>query len=365
MNRASASSSDVPIQCFRDLVHVAGDWRRLELEAGSPFSTHAWATAWSDNLGEDCEFRVLRFADSDGHALALVPLCLEISHGVRLLRFVGHGPADELGPVCAPAKREQIASRLLSELAEWDDWDVFLAERLAGNGWSDLLGGRTLRREPSPELAIETTDWDEFLNARSSNFRQQVRKFERRLVRDHGLRFRLADDPERLDRDMTSLFELHDARWGARTTAFPQSLKPFHRELAALALEQGFLRLVFAELEGRPAAVWYGFRLGGADWFYQQGRDPAWARSSVAFVLTAHTIREAVTAGISRYRFLLGGEDYKARFATSEPEVETLAIPRGSRGQAAIAGVRLMTHLPGPLRRPLRRFADTEAEAGR
>jgi CelD/BcsL family acetyltransferase involved in cellulose biosynthesis len=192
-----------------------------------------------------------------------------------------------------------------------------------------------------------------------------VRKFERRLVRDHGLRFRLADDPERLDRDMTSLFELHDARWGARTTAFPQSLKPFHRELAALALEQGFLRLVFAELEGRPAAVWYGFRLGGADWFYQQGRHPAWARSSVGFVLTAHTIREAVTAGISRYRFLLGGEDYKARFATSEPEVETLAIPRGSRGQAAIAGVRLMTHLPGPLRRPLRRFADTEAEAGR
>jgi CelD/BcsL family acetyltransferase involved in cellulose biosynthesis len=365
MNRASASASDVPIQRFGDLARVAGDWRRLELEAGNPFSTHAWATAWWHNLGEGCELRVVRMADRDGGALALVPLSLETLRGVRVLRFVGHGPADELGPVCAPADREQVARRLLSALAEWDDWDVFLAERLAGNGWSDLLGGRTLRREPSPEIAIDTTDWDEFLNARSSNFRQQVRKFERRLVRDHDLSFRLADDPDRLDRDMTIMFELHDARWGGKTTAFPESLKPFHRELAALALEQGFLRLVFAELEGRPAAVWYGFRLGGADWFYQQGRDPAWERASVGFVLAAHTIREAVAAGIAHYRFLLGGEDYKARFATSEPEVETLAISRGSRGRAATAGVRLLTHLPGPLRHPLRRFADTGAKAGR
>jgi CelD/BcsL family acetyltransferase involved in cellulose biosynthesis len=365
MNRARASASDVPIQRFGDLSQVADDWRRLELVAGNPFTTHAWATAWSRNLGEQCELRVVRVADGDGRARAVVPLCLESTHGVRVLRFVGHGPADELGPVCAPADRVKVASVLRSALADWDDWDVFLAERLPGSGWTDVLGGRTLRCEPSPELAIETTDWDEFLNARSSNFRQQVRKFERRLVRDHDLRFRLADDPDRLDRDMTCLFELHDARWGAETTAFPDSLKPFHRELAALALEQGFLRLVFAELEGRPAAVWYGFRLGGADWFYQQGRHPDWERASVGFVLTAHTIREAVTAGIARYRFLLGGEEYKARFATSEPQVETLAIPRGSRGRAAIAAVRLMTHLPRPLRHPVRRFADTEPEAGR
>ena len=365
MNRASASASDIAIQRFGDLAQVAGDWRRLELEAGNPFSTHAWATAWWHNLSEGCELRVVRVADRDGRALALVPLSLETVRGVRLVRFVGHGPADELGPVCAPADREQVASPLLSAMAEWDDWDVFLAERLAGNGWSELLGGRTVRREPSPELAIETTEWDEFLNARSSNFRQQVRKFERRLVRDHNLTFRLADDPERLDRDMTRMFELHDARWGRETTAFPESLKPFHRELAALALEQGFLRLVFAELEGRPAAVWYGFRLGGADWFYQQGRDPDWERASVGFVLTAHTIREAVAAGIARYRFLLGGEEYKARFATSEPEIETLAIPRGPRGRAAIAGVGLLTRLPDPLRHRLRRFVDAGAKAGR
>jgi CelD/BcsL family acetyltransferase involved in cellulose biosynthesis len=105
-------------------------------------------------------------------------------------------------------------------------------------------------------------------------------------------------------------------------------------------LKQGWLRMWFAELEGRPAAVFYGFRLGGADWFYQQGRHPAWERSSVGFALTAHTLRDAVHAGIPRYRFLVGGEEYKARFTTHEPELETVAVARGVRGAIAMAAWR-------------------------
>ena len=213
------------------------------------------------------------------------------------------------------------------------------------------LGGRTVRRELSPELELTTSDWDEFLAGRSSNFRQQVRKFERRLTRDHGLRYRLVDDPATLEADMESLFRLHDARWGEETTAFTEQLRPFHLEVAAAGLKAGWLRMWFAELEGQPAAVWYGFRIGGADWFYQQGRDPAWERASVGFVLTTHTIRDAVEAGITRYRFLLGAEEYKSRFTTHEPVLETVAKARGSRGATALAVFRALRRLPPAFRR--------------
>jgi CelD/BcsL family acetyltransferase involved in cellulose biosynthesis len=191
-----------------------------------------------------------------------------------------------------------------------------------------------LRREPSPEVELEA---------------------------DHGLSYRLADDPLRLEEDMESLFRLHRARWSDETTAFPQELVPFHLDLAAEALRAGWLRLWLAELEGRPAAAWYGFRLGGADWFYQQGRDPAWERSSVGFVLTTHTIREAVGDGMRRYRFLLGGEEYKARFATSEPSVETVALAVTARGAAALAGVRAAHRLPAGVRRRVGRLAERRA----
>jgi CelD/BcsL family acetyltransferase involved in cellulose biosynthesis len=75
-------------------------------------------------------------------------------------------------------------------------------------------------------------------------------------------------------------------------------------------------------------------------------------------VLIVHTLRDAVEAGMSRYRFLLGGEDYKRRFTTAEPEVETVAIPRGARGRAAIAAVGALRRLPPGLRQRLGRLAE-------
>jgi CelD/BcsL family acetyltransferase involved in cellulose biosynthesis len=298
--------------------------------------------------------------EDDGRVAGILPLRLASARGLRVLRFIGHGPADEQSPICAAADRQAVAQAFARVLDERDGWDICLAERLP-EGWAAELGGLVLSREPSPEVELTSSDWDEFLGSRSANFRQQVRKFERRLIRDHGLRYRLADDPGRLDADLSTLFELHAARWGAETSAFPDELVAFHRELAAAALEAGWLRLWFAELEGRPAAAWYGYRLGGAEWFYQQGRDPAWERSSVGFVLTAHTIREAVNDGVGRYRFLRGGEDYKMRFATSEPSVETVAVTAGPKGAAVLAGIRAARHLPSGLRRPVGRLAERRA----
>jgi CelD/BcsL family acetyltransferase involved in cellulose biosynthesis len=338
------------------------DWRRLSAAAENPFTSWEWASTWWRHFGEGRELRAFRCVAPDGRVAGIVPLQVASSHGLRMLRFVGHRPADELAPLCGPEDRGAVSEALGAAVRESRGWDVCLAERLPeGDGWAEALGGRVLRREPSPEVDLDSGDWDEFLAARSSNFRQQVRKFERRLVRDNALSYRLVDDPATLEEDMHTLVRLHRARWGDVTTAFPEELLPFQLEFAAAALRAGWLRLWFAELDGRPAAAWYGFRLGGADWFYQQGRDPAWERSSVGFVLTVHTLREAVTDGMSRYRFLLGGEEYKSRFATREPSVETVALSGTARGAAALAGVRAVQRLPARVRRPLGRLAERRA----
>lgn len=342
-----------------DLAAAESDWRRLAALAGNPFTSWEWVSTWWRHFGAGRELRVVRCTEADGRVCGILPLQRTSIRGLRLLRFIGHRPADEQAPLCGPGDRAAVAEAFVRSLAARDGWDVCLAERLpAADGWSRALGGRVLRREPSPELELGHSDWDEFLASRSSNFRQQTRKFERRLTRDHGLRYRLADDPDRLDADMQTLFDLHLARWGRQTTAFPPELLAFHRELAAEALRAGWLRLWFAELDGRPAAAWYGFRLGGADWFYQQGRDPAWERSSIGFVLTSHTIREALRDGVSRYRFLLGAEEFKARFATSEPVVETVALSAGPAGAAALAAVRGLRRLPPSLRRSVGRVVE-------
>jgi CelD/BcsL family acetyltransferase involved in cellulose biosynthesis len=84
-------------------------------------------------------------------------------------------------------------------------------------------------------------------------------------------------------------------------------------------------------------AAWYGFRFGGTESYYQAGRDPAWDRASVGFVLLAHSIKAALEDGMTEYRFLEGSENYKYRFATQDQTLETLALPGSPTGRAAIA----------------------------
>ena len=330
------------------------DWRRLGEQSGNVFSTWEWASIWWRHFGRGARLLTASLRDASGEAVAILPLYLGFARPVRVARFIGHGAGDELGPVCPVGDTRAHAA--LPGSARGLGWDVLLADRLPGEGHAERLGGRLLRRDSSPVIDLSAGSWDDYLATRSSNFRSQVRRKERKLVRESGLTYRLSEDPERLTADLDVLFELHEARWaGGSSGALAGARVSFHRDFAAVAQERGWLRLWLAEIDGRAVAAWYGFRFADADWYYQFGRDPEWDKASVGLVLLAHTVRDAVEAGQSQYRLLRGGESYKDRFATADPGIETVAIPRGARGRLAVGAATTGLALPGPLRRRLTR----------
>ncbi len=326
------------------LFSLREEWEALALASRNVFSTREWLSTWCRHFGGGDE-RLLAAAcrGADDQLLAILPLHLWLTRPLRVLRFVGHGPSDELGPVCAPAERALAARALRRLLASRDSprWNVFLGERLPGDGaWSAKLRARRLLAEPSPVIRLPA-DWDEFLASRSSHFRKKLGWQERRLGAKHELRYRLADDPERLDADLTTLIDLHRARWVGAEDAFRGRLEAFHREFAALALERGWLRLWFLELDGRPAAAWYGFRFAGVESHYQSGRDPAFSSESLGTALLAHAARAALEDGIREVRLLRGGEPYKYRFATADPGLETVALASSLAGHAGLLALRV------------------------
>lgn len=311
------------------------DWSEL---AGNPFLTPAWATAWWHHLGAgDLCLRACR--RPGGELAAVLPLCVTREGTLRVARWVGHGPGDQLGPVCAPRDREAVARALRRALRELDA-NVLIADGMpADEGWAALLGGAVLERDAGPVLDFGELDWDAWLGSRSQNFRQQVRRRERALMRDHEVEYRLCDDPARLSEDLDELIRLHEMRWAGGSGAFAGERRAFHHDVAARALEEGWLRLWQLRLDGRVAAAWYGFRRGGAEWFYQSGRDPS-AGDNVGFVLLAHTIREAMGDRMRKYHFLLGDEPYKARFANRDPGLERVAVAMSPAGHAWLAAQR-------------------------
>jgi CelD/BcsL family acetyltransferase involved in cellulose biosynthesis len=331
-------------------------WRPLAEAAGNLFSTYEWAQAWVEHLGDDDALRLFGVRDGAGRLAALLPLTVARMGPVTVARLVGHGPGDRLGPICSAADRP-LAARALRLAVERIGADVFLGETVPREeGWAGLLGTTSLGGQPSPVLAVHGLTWDAFLAARSRNFREQARRRERALRKKHDVAFRLADE-ETLEADLDTLFRLHDARWEGATSTFDAATGDFHRAFSRRALERGWLRLWVLEVDGTPVAAWHGFRYAGDEWYYQSGRDPEWERRSVGFVLLAHTVREAMDEGVGEYRLLRGGEEYKGRFSTHDPGLETIALSRTALGRTAVAAADGALRLPPHWRRAALRLA--------
>jgi CelD/BcsL family acetyltransferase involved in cellulose biosynthesis len=349
----SASLHELRAEPASDLPAMRREWTELAARAGHPFATWEWADLWWRHFGAARPLRLAVCRRADGAAVAILPLYLAARRPVRVLRLLGHGPADRLGPICAPRDRTVVARAVRRLLGATDrEWDVLFAECLPADlAWSGMLGAAVLRHEASPSVRIEGRSWDELLAARSANFRQQLRRRERRLHDAHTVRFRLTEDPDRLAGDFGTLVALHTARWGSGSDAFAGARRAFHTEFAAVALSAGWLRLWLLELDRRPVAGWYGFRYGDAEWFYQSGRDPGCDSLSVGFVLMAHALREATRDGMRRFHLLRGDEPYKARFADVDDGLETVAVCRGVTGRLAVRAAVAALALPPERRR--------------
>ena len=323
---------------LRDLDEARTAWETLALASGNVFATWEWASLWLKHFGRDGRLVAVLWRTADGEPLVLLPLHITRRGPVRLARFVGHGPGDELGPICAPQNRSVAAAALRATLDEVDArWDIFVGERLpASPEWTRRAGTMAVRQEASPVLSLRGRSWEDILAGHSGNFRQQARRRERKLARAHELRFRLSNTPEAVVADLDTVIRLHDARWDAEGSgAFSGARRGFHFDWAATALARGWLRLWLLELDGDVVAGWYGFRFAERESYYQSGRDPQRRAGSVGFVLLVHTIREAAGDGMLEYRFLRGGEAYKDRFADGDATLDTVLAGRSGYGRFA------------------------------
>lgn len=330
------------LEWHSDLDAIRPEWQALAEQSGNVFMTWEWADAWRRHLGPHFPLVTALIRRSDGTPQGVLPLYYARRRPLGVLRFVGVGPSDELGPICAPADRIASAQVLHDHAGRLlGSGGVLLAERLGCRpSVASTLGGTVVQRSATPVVALAGQTYEAYLATRSANFRSQARRCERRLVRDHGLRYRLTTDPDELEGDLRELIRLHHRRWAnGASDAFTGPREAFHLDFARRALENGWLRLWTVELDGRPAAAWYGLRFAGTDYYYQSGREPRYASLKLGFVLLCHTIRSACEDGMTEYRFGLGDEAYKSRFCTSDPGLETVAMTVGLRGRLGLGSL--------------------------
>lgn len=318
-----------------------GAWRKLAEAASNAFLTPEWFESWLDVYGGSATpfVATLRGEGEGEDVAAILPLVREGEGTRATIRFGGSSLGDLFGPAAGVERaRAEIARELAVELAGRRDWGALVLENVpTGAHWvgefrSAGLSATRLphRDEVLPHASIEGVAWEDFLAARSRNFRSQLGRKQRRLERDHEVAFRLVEAGSELPNALDAFTRLHHARWDERggSKALTDQSRAFHDAFARAALDHGWLRLWLLDVDDEAVAAWYGWRIGERYAYYLAGFDPAWGRQSVGLLLQAHTVRAASEEGAAVYDLLLGGEEYKGRFADGEERVSTYVVAK-------------------------------------
>lgn len=306
---------------FRELDALRQEWSELweRCPSATPFQAPEWLLPWWKHLGRGRLWAVaLR---REGRLVGLAPLFVSRYIGMPLRRvgLLGTGDSDYLDLLMEPDSAADGARLLLDLLAarraRWDFCDFQqlppgspLLEAAPPPGFR--LGVR--KQEVCPVLPLPRSV-EGFREALPSRFRANLRYSRRRLERETGASFALAD-ASTLDADLDALFAAHGARWNRRFMpgAFAgERVRCFHREAAAGILARGRLRLHTLHVRGAARAALYCFADGRRGYYYSGGFQPDLARFSPGALLIEQAIEETICSGVGEFDFLRGDEPYK------------------------------------------------------
>jgi CelD/BcsL family acetyltransferase involved in cellulose biosynthesis len=328
-------------------------WRTLAELRANPFLTPEWFAAWLAAYPDEEPFAIAWRVD--GEVRGVLPLVAVRSGASRLLRFAGARRGDWFTPACAEADEEAMARACAEFLgAERGAWNQLRLDRIdRESAWPRALwegGGRVAAATPRrtdalPFVGFDEGVWDAYLAGRSRNFRSQLGRRRRKLEREHELSFRMTAEASELEADFDTFYRLHEERWEERggSSSGEEVVERFHRSFAAAALERGWLRLWIAEADGKPAAAWYGWRLGYRYCYALSGLAKEYEPLALGTVLLAHTIEQAAAEGATVYDMMWGDEGYKSRFETGRREAATWVL--GRRGHPLQLGAAARTRL--------------------
>jgi hypothetical protein len=324
------------IRTYQELGSLADSWNELALQAGTPFMSGEWLSAWCDAFAHGgCGWTVLH--DSDGSVRA--GACLRRTRPGKLASTTNeHGHDWEILARDDQARAE-LWSALVQEGADHIRLEGMLEQadsaRFVG-GWLEDAGYKVVRVQGpcSPWLTLPSR-WEDLIGGVSGSLRAQVGRRRRMLEREGVVTFRvggLDGAPAALEADLEIFLALEASGWKGRSgTAITSkaSTDRLYREFARSAAARGWLRLYFLELDGEAIAADYGCVFAGTGVFMKTGFNEAHSRLSPGLALRAEVLRSSIEEGLTGYDFLGDPDTYKTRWtAETRPRLRIWAYRR-------------------------------------
>jgi CelD/BcsL family acetyltransferase involved in cellulose biosynthesis len=319
------------------LRNLASEWGQLfnSNPRHSPFQSWGWVDSWLKHLAGPHELRFICARNDSGRLLFILPLVRRPSRrpGCRAEYFLacGYGPdcSDYIGCLWHPVIGKSIAGMTALALSRFVEGNahVNLTSLMGIRNFpyqlSDMLkqtGRAALVEQYQSCPAVQLPGcWDEFQNGLSRNFRSQVGRRYRKILRLEDANFHSVA-PEKAAYFADEIIRLNRLRMsakGTRSTLEDAKFRAFIREVIPRVAENG-LAWMDVITNGKDA-VGAAMNLVHGDrvYYYMGGFDEKYSDLHPGTVLFADVIKRSIATGYLSYDFLRGQEAYKFRWGAT------------------------------------------------
>ena len=307
---------------------LAQRWRELADAAENPFVLPEWHAAWVATHPAETPF-ILVCRERSGDVAGVVPLVLR----ERRLLAAGDQLADWCGPACASQDEARVAAAVIDALGRTAQrWDVWQLDRCRTQGaWLDGLqraaSGSAVKLLPyrGDDVLVAVDLVNDGPDLTSAKKRRELARLSRRLRESHDVTVRRSTAPAQIERDLDALMRLRTARW---SEGFDAAAEAFLRALVASLACQERLRLWVIDVDGTPAGVLLGWRIGNRAFAYSHAFDSTHKRFGIGIALLIHAVRASADEGCSHFDMLRGDEQFKGSFQISAEAVTSYRAVR-------------------------------------
>jgi CelD/BcsL family acetyltransferase involved in cellulose biosynthesis len=325
---------------LRELASLRSTWHALlkQTPGFSFFQTLEWLEAAWSHYSRPQKLRVI-LVERDGNALGIVPFCVRTEHrklgSLRVLTY----PLDDWGTFFGPISAEpELAYRAAIEHVartprDWDVIDLRYVDQAAPEfmalGESMRASGLAAIVRPRMEVRMLQLggSWLEYVETRSRNWREKMRRDFRKLEKEGGeirlLRYRPeagAGTTAVHEENYRLCEEIAEKSWQAdadsqSTLCSPRVrdlLNKLHHQAASLGMLDSNLLFV----GDRPLAFSYNYVSDGRLYFLRSGFDRTAEFANCGTVLLYKMLEDSFHRGDVEHCFGPGRQPYKDRFAT-------------------------------------------------
>lgn len=297
---------------------VEAAWDLLAAKEPSPFARHAWFAHWWRAFAVDASLRVCVLWEGD----TLVGAAPLVGESRRLTAMV-----NDHTPLYAPFARDE---RVLAALAEAvmgtgsgevelgalpSDGEVLRRLRRASDE-----AGRSAVEEPqhvSPFVDMSGS-FEQFKAESKPRWGAPLERFRRKMGREHGATFSLAESPVDLDRELERGLRVESSGWKGRagTSILSQpSTACFYRSVSRAYHGFGELKLSGISLDGQLVAFDMSLLHNNRLWLLKTGFDESYRRLAPGLVLRLSIIERGFELGLAGHELLGDDSEWKRKFA--------------------------------------------------